>query len=156
MATGVDPVQSPLISLTRGKVATYNSHLWSIARRHGAYVLDLWGMRSLQDRRMWAPDRIHLTSEGHQRVAWQAGEVLGLGGEHDWSTPLPAEPARARRDAVREDAQWVREYVGPWVGRRLRRSSSGDTVQPKRPAAGPVGGAPSGDDVEATVDGHPS
>jgi lysophospholipase L1-like esterase len=138
LATGVDPVKSPLINLTRGKVALYNNHIWSIARRQGAYVVDLWGMRSLQDRRMWAADRIHLTAEGHQRVAWQAAEVLGTASGNDWATPLPPGPAMPRRAAVREDAQWVREYVGPWVGRRLRRRSSGDAVVAKRPQPGPV------------------
>jgi hypothetical protein len=39
---------------------------------------------------------------------------------------------------VREDAAWVREYVGPWVGRRLRGRSSGDLVQPKRPTPEPL------------------
>ena len=138
MATGVDPVNSPIISLTRSKVAVYNNHIWSIARRQGAHVVDLWGMRELQDRRMWAADRIHLTAEGHQRVAWQAAEVLGAASGHDWATPLPPGPELQRLLAVREDAQWVREYVGPWVGRRLRRRSSGDAVTAKRPQAGPV------------------
>ena len=138
LATGVDPVKSPIINLTRSKVALYNNHIWSIARRQGAFVVDLWGMRALQDRRMWAADRIHLTAEGHQRVAWQAAEVLGAASGNDWATPLPPGPALRRRATVREDAQWVREYVGPWVGRRLRRRSSGDTVTPKRPEAGPV------------------
>ncbi len=134
LATGVDPVKSPLINLTRGKVATYNSHIWSVARRQQAFVLDLWGMTSLQDRRMWATDRIHLTADGHRRVALHAMDALGVGSGEDWATPLPPAPARVRREAVREDAQWVREYVGPWVGRRLRGRSSGDAVQAKRPA----------------------
>jgi lysophospholipase L1-like esterase len=138
MATGADPVGSPLIALTRGKVATFNSHLWSIARRQGAFVLDLWGMRALRDRRMWAADRIHLTSEGHRRVALQALEVLGLPAGEDWVTPLPPEPPRPRRDAMREDARWAREYLGPWIGRRLHGRSSGDTVQPKRPVPEPL------------------
>jgi len=138
LATGVDPVKSPIINLTRGKVAVYNNHIWSIARRQGAHVVDLWGMRALQDRRMWAADRIHLTAEGHQRVAWHAAEVLGAASGNDWATPLPPAPTVRRRAAVREDAQWVREYVGPWVGRRLRRRSSGDAVTPKRPQPGPV------------------
>ena len=133
LATGVDPVKSALISLTRGKVATYNSHIWSIARRQQAYVLDLWGMKSLQDRRMWATDRIHLTAEGHRRVALHALDTLGVGSGQDWAALLPAAPSRVRREAVREDAQWVRAYVGPWVGRRLRGQSSGDAVQAKRP-----------------------
>lgn len=135
LATGVDPVKSPLINLTRSKVAVYNCHIWSIARRRQAAVVDLWGMRALQDRRMWATDRIHLTSEGHRRVALHALDALGVGTGEDWATVLPPEPARIRRDAVREDAQWVREYVGPWVGRRLRGRSSGDAVRAKRPDA---------------------
>jgi lysophospholipase L1-like esterase len=138
MATGVDPVKSPIINLTRGKVAVYNNHIWSIARRQGARVLDLWGMRALQDRRMWAADRIHLTAEGHRRVAQQALDVLGVGSDEDWSSLLPPAPPRVRRDAVREDAAWVREYVGPWVGRRLRGRSSGDEVHPKRPTPRPL------------------
>ena len=138
MATGVDPVKSPLINLTRGKVATFNSHIWSIARRQQAFVLDLWGMKSLQDRRMWATDRINMTAEGHRRVALHALDALGVGADEDWASLLPPAPARVRREVVRDDAQWVREYVGPWVGRRLRGRSSGDEVQAKRPAAQPV------------------
>ena len=138
LATGADPVKSPLIALTRGKVATFNSHIWSIARRQHAFVLDLWGMKSLQDRRLWAADRIHLTAEGHRRVALHALEALGAPTGEDWSSLLPPGPARLRRAAVREEAQWVREYVGPWVGRRLRRRSSGDDVTPKRPAPGRI------------------
>ncbi len=138
LATPVDPVQSPLINLTRGKAAVFATNLWSIGRRHGAFVLDLWGMKALQDRRMWAPDRIHLTAEGHQRVAVYAAEVLGLASDGGWSHPLPPAPARVRREALREDALWLRQYVGPWVGRRLRRQSSGDAVLPKRPHPEPV------------------
>ena len=133
LATGVDPVKSPLLNLTRGKVATYNCHIWSIGQRHQASVLDLWGMKSLQDRRMWASDRIHLTAEGHRRVALHALDALGVGSGEDWASLLPPAPLRVRRAAAREDAQWVRAYVGPWVGRRLRGRSSGDAVQPKRP-----------------------
>jgi lysophospholipase L1-like esterase len=137
LATPVDPVQSPIINLTRGKAAVFAACIWSIGRRHGAFVLDLWGMKSLQDRRMWAADRIHLTAEGHRRVAAQAAEVLGLSSDGSWSTPLTPVPARLRRQAVHDDAQWLRQYVGPWVGRRLRRRSSGDSVQPKRPLPQP-------------------
>lgn len=138
LATPVDPVQSPIINLTRGKAAVFGTSIWSIAQRHGAYVIDLWGMKSLQDKRMWAADRIHLTSEGHDRVARYAADVLGLRGDGSWHEPLPPAPARVRREAWRDDAQWVRQYVGPWVGRRLRGRSSGDAVEPKRPRPEPL------------------
>ena len=57
-----------LVRRTRGRVAILNSHVWSIARRHDAFVLDVWGMRALRDWRMWAPDRIHLTNILHNLV----------------------------------------------------------------------------------------
>ena len=142
LATGVDPRQTPIIRRTRGKVATYNAHIWSIARRQGAHVLDLWGMEALQDRRMWADDRIHLTSEGHRRVALHALDALGLGAEEDWATPLSPLARAPRRDVLRDDLQWLRVYVAPWVGRRLRGQSSGDVVRSKRPEVTPYGVPP--------------
>ena len=30
-----------------------------------------------------------------------------------------------------EESRWAREYLAPWVGRRLRGQSSGDTLDPK-------------------------
>ncbi|MFC5997825.1 SGNH/GDSL hydrolase family protein [Quadrisphaera sp. GCM10027208] len=138
MATGVDPRNAPLIQRTRGKVATYNSHIWSIASRHGARVIDLWGLRALRDWRLWADDRIHLSAEGHRRVAGLALHTLGLatGGEH--AVPLDPEPPRPRLDVLRDDAAWVRGHVAPWLGRRLRGRSSGDGRTAKRPHPAPV------------------
>ncbi len=142
LATAYDPRDAPLIRRARGLSGIFTAHVWSIARRHDALVLDLWGMPALRDRRMWAPDRIHLTADGHRRVAAQALDVIGVGGEEGWHVPLPAAPPRSRQDAWREDAVWVREHVIPWVGRRLRGRSSGDGLAAKRPEPTPM--TPSG------------
>lgn len=139
LGTGVDAKDSPLVSRTRGRVAVYNNHIWSIARRHGGHVVDLWGMRSLRDWRMWAPDRIHLTTEGHRRVAQGALVALGLEPEDPrWDDPLAPLPPSPRLARAREDAQWIREHVYPWATRRLRGRSSGDEHRPKRAQPGPV------------------
>jgi len=110
LATGFDTRHSPVIRRTRARTAVLNAHIWTIAQRHGAYVLDMWGMRSLHDWRMWAPDRIHLTTEGHRRVAQAALVALGL--EPDdarWDDPLAPLPRRAgsagrRREVSRRRA----------------------------------------------------
>jgi lysophospholipase L1-like esterase len=135
MATGVDVRQTPLIRRIRGRVAVFNANIWSIAARHGAAVLDQWGATWLQDWRMWDTDRIHLTAEGHRRVALAAAAALGVpvAEAGDWSTPLPPLPPRPFRAAVTEEAAWVRGFVAPWVGRRLRGTSSGDGRAAKRP-----------------------
>ncbi len=134
LATGFDSAGSPLVSATRPKVGVYNAHIWSIARRHGAHVLDLWGMRHLRDIRMWAPDRIHLTSEAHARVAQGALVALGLPPDDPaWDEPLAPQPRLPRAEQARQDARWVRLYAYPWATRRLRGRSSGDTRAPKLP-----------------------
>jgi lysophospholipase L1-like esterase len=136
ISTSYDPRHAPLVRRTRSLAAIFAANVWSIARRQGALVLDLWGMPALQDRRLWAPDRIHLTAEGHRRVAAQALDLLGVDVTDPgpgWSSALDPAPARSRQEAWREDAAWVREHVVPWVGRRLRGRSSGDGLPPKRP-----------------------
>ncbi len=139
MATPSDPRGAPLVKATRGRAAMYTAHIWSIARRHDAHVIDLWGMGALRDWRLWASDRIHLTPEGHRRVALNAFSTLGFTAEDaSWSIPLPAAPSISRADAARANAQWAREYVGPWVQRRLRGQSSGDTISAKRPTITPL------------------
>jgi lysophospholipase L1-like esterase len=141
MATPSDPRDAPLIRASRGRAATYTAHIWSIARRHDAHVIDLWGMAALRDWRMWAPDRIHLTPEGHRRVALNAFTALGFTDpDPGWAMPLPAAPPISRADAARANAQWARQYVGPWVQRRLRGQSSGDALSAKRPAITPLDG----------------
>lgn len=135
MATGVDTRDSPLIKATRGKVGIYNAHIWSIARRHGAHVLDTWGMASLRDWRLWADDRIHMSPEGHARTAQAALVALGLAPDDDrWDDPLAPLPPEAFAVRLRGNAQWVRQHAYPWVQRRLRRTSSGNGRTAKYPS----------------------
>jgi hypothetical protein len=134
LATGVDTRQTPILRRVRGKIAVFNAHIWSIAARSGAVVLDQWGADWMQDWRMWDVDRIHLTAEGHRRTALAATAALGLPSEDDgWRTPLPPADPRPFRTAVAEEAAWVRGFVAPWIGRRLRGRSSGDGREAKRP-----------------------
>jgi lysophospholipase L1-like esterase len=137
LATGVDPRQTPIIRRTRGRVAVFNAHLWSIAARQGAVVLDQWGAAWIQDARMWDPgDRIHLTAEGHRRTALAAAAALGVpvdGDGTDWRTPLEPAPPKPVREVVAQELAWVRGFVLPWIGRRIRGESSGDGRAAKRP-----------------------
>jgi lysophospholipase L1-like esterase len=134
LGTGIDPADSPVIRLTRNRVAILDAHIFSIAQRHGAHVVNLWGMRSIRDWRMWHADRIHLNTEGHERVAQAALVGRGLGADRpDWDEPLPAATPLTRREALDWNLAWGREHLGPWLGRRVRRTSSGADRAPKQP-----------------------
>lgn len=138
VATGFDTRGVPVLRHLRGRIATYNGHLRAIADRNGCPVLDLWALRALRDQRAWSEDRLHLSSEGHARVARLAARLLGADVTPDpdqpWPLTVPISPADARRENIR----WAREYFVPWIGRRLRGESSGDDVTAKRPELLPL------------------
>lgn len=145
--TGFDPQAFPVIRLLRGRIAAYDMHLRAIADDRGCAVVDLWSMRVLCDPRAWSADRLHLTAEGHRRVALRTLAVLGVPIEDDWRGPLQTTDPELAAQAVsgaswltarREDARWARQYAMPWVRRRLRGTSSGDDLPPKRPELLPV------------------
>lgn len=130
--TAFDPGKDAPTSWTRPRQALYNEHVREIADRHGCLVLDYWRMRALQDWRYWSLDRLHMSPAGHEYVAARMLELLGV--EHGLQTPPPERlPVTARPGVLREDLYWAREFLLPWVGRRLRGTSSGDAVRPRYP-----------------------
>lgn len=116
------------------RTATYNELIRRAAAEFEAVLVDMWEMAILQDDRMWAEDRVHLSEEGHRRVAAAVLEVLGRDPGFDWRVP-PGSPAppRAWVSARRDDARWARAHFIPWVARHVRGQSSGDGVIPKQP-----------------------
>ncbi|MFG1807939.1 GDSL-type esterase/lipase family protein [Streptomyces sp. NPDC049040] len=104
-----------------------------LAAEHGAIVVDLYGAEVLGDPRMWADDRLHLTAEGHERVAEAVWQALGLPAQSDWTLLLPpaVRPGWAARRGA--DLRFTRRHLLPWIGRRLTGRSSGDGRPAKRP-----------------------
>lgn len=135
LATPTDTRDAGLFKALRGRHAAHSANVFTIAQRHGCHVLNLWGMAALRDWRLWADDRIHLTTEGHRRVALAALAALGHDTDlADWTTPLPPTGPGSRGDRLRAHAAWTRTHAVPWLQRRARGQSSGDAVEAKRPA----------------------
>ena len=148
--TGFDPKAFPVLRLIRGKSAVLTMYVREIAARYNCLIADLWTMRILTDRRLWTPDRLHLTPDGHRRVALLACEVAGLATKEDWRAPLdviqdrqgqtgrllaPSHVGAALTWAAARwnDVEWVFEHAAPYVSRRLHGVSSGDGIVAKRP-----------------------
>ncbi|MFI8520190.1 SGNH/GDSL hydrolase family protein [Streptomyces sp. NPDC085481] len=127
----------PVMERFRPRMEELFAYVDELAARHGALVVDLYGAPALGDPRLWDVDRLHLTAEGHHRVAEAVWQTLGLAPEHDWQAPLPpaVHPGWASRRLA--DARFAREHLGPWIGRRLTGRSSGDGRAPKRPELAP-------------------
>jgi len=135
--TGADVGFSPVFRSIRGKVAIYNENLRSVAAKYDCIVADMWSLTQIQDPRFWAPDRLHLNALGHHTVACLVLDALNVPHHLAPSEPEPM-PATTWRAARTEDFAWAREYLVPWVLRRVRHQSSGDHIAPKRPSIGPL------------------
>ncbi len=141
LATPTDTRHAGVFRALRGRHAVHTANLFSIAGRHGCHVVNLWEMRAIQDWRMWADDRIHLTTEGHRRVAQAALAALGLDAGEAWRVPLPPAAPTTRIAELHSHGEWVRTHLTPWLQRRVTGRSSGDETMPKRPTLGPVHGS---------------
>ncbi len=130
--TGVDVGFSPVFRRIRGKVAIYNENVRAIAEKHDAIVADMWALKAVQDSRFWADDRLHPNALGHHEIARMVLRALNVPGTLTPMQPGPV-PAATWRQARTEDLVWAREYLVPWVLRRIRHVSSGDNLSAKRP-----------------------
>ena len=128
--TGFDTSGSAVFGKTRGRTAIYNEWVREIADECSTAVVDYWRLREFQDWRYWDVDRMHMSTAGHTLMAARVLEVMKE--SHSIELPeLETRPALKRADQLRADAWWAREYLRPWVGRRLRGVSSGDEFAAK-------------------------
>lgn len=132
MFTAVDVGFSPVFRSIRGKVAIYNENLRAVAAKYDCIVADLWSLTDVQDTRMWSPDRLHLNALGYHTVARMVLDALAVENDLEPLKPEPL-PLSTWRQARTSDLAWAREYLVPWVIRRIRHQSSGDFVTAKRP-----------------------
>lgn len=139
LSTSADPGWAPIMKHVRPRLSVFTANVWAIAQRHDCRVLDIFTLRSLRDPRMWSEDRIHLSTEGHRRVAEQAVWTLGLPPvAQDWTQPLQPLPRPSRRAATAAHAAWAKAHLAPWVERRVSGRSSGDGRAPKRATVAPL------------------
>ncbi|MFD3354485.1 SGNH/GDSL hydrolase family protein [Streptomyces fradiae] len=118
--------RGPVMERFRPRMEELFAHIDDLAGRHGALVVDLYGARTLGDPRLWDVDRLHLTAEGHRRVAEAVWQALGLEPAEDWRAPLPPGARERWADRRLSDVRFARQHLGPWIGRRLTGRSSGD------------------------------
>ncbi|MER5437632.1 SGNH/GDSL hydrolase family protein [Streptomyces sp. NPDC002790] len=127
----------PVMERFRPRMEELFTCIDELAAKHDALVVDLYGAPVLGDQRLWDVDRLHLTAEGHRRVAEAVWQGLGYEAESDWRAALPfALPPNwmSRRVA---DARFAKQHLAPWIGRRLTGRSSGDGRAAKRTELAP-------------------
>lgn len=134
-----DGGSSGVFGAIRGRVAIYNELLRDFIDDdpERLVLVDNWRLKDGHDLRVWDQDRLHLNPIGHQGIAINVLDSLGVA--HDLEPlPIPDGPLKSRAEQRQEDLEWARKHLAPWVGRRIRRTSSGDGVAPKYPTLTPL------------------
>lgn len=99
--------------------------------RPGLIFVDNWADAELEQKQYWSIDKLHMNARGHTRVASNVLTALGVPVPPEWTTD--ASISGSPDASVPSTAAYYREYVLPWIGRRLTGRSSGDGRPPKRP-----------------------
>ena len=81
---------------------------------------------AIRDAHFWSPDRLHLNPAGHARVAHLVMREIGLD-----SGEIETPPGTRHSRGALAEARYYREYVWPWVARRLTGRSTGDNITAK-------------------------
>jgi len=131
LLSGADPSRRlPFGSVVRRRGDELTSAIADVAALDGVTFVDVFHDEEITRPPYWSPDRLHLNAAGHRRVADLVLHALALT-EPPIGDLVAAAAARRR---VATELGYYRAHVLPWVGRRLRRRSSGDGRAPKLPA----------------------
>jgi phosphatidylinositol alpha 1,6-mannosyltransferase len=129
----------PLLLGMQPRFAAFNRRLADTARDAGAIVLEFWDDSEFLDHRMWASDRVHMSSAGHRLLSYRAADALGVPdaralGELDAAmhddSPDPAS-AKGR-------LEWLVADAVPWMARRRLGRRAGDGRSAKHDGLVPV------------------
>ena len=127
--SGADPTAQLPFGRTIHRRGTYlTAATAEVCARHDVTLVNVFDDLEIRHHRYWSPDRLHLNSAGHRRVAGLVLHALGFA-----EPPEPAAADPASRSGLAANARYYREHVLPWIQRRLRGRSSGDNRDPKYP-----------------------
>lgn len=130
--SGANPsAHVPLGALVRRRGEQLASVIRAGQPRDGVTFVDNWGDGQLGDIRYWSADKLHLNALGHARVAGNVLTAFGVPVPREWGVDEVAAAPPGLRS--RNTAAYYRDFVLPWIGRRLTGRSSGDGRAPKVP-----------------------
>jgi len=131
--TSYDLKLSPLLEPLRIRNNQFNRRVRELALEYDAVLVDHWAMRAYRHPRMWEPDRLHMSRHGHRFLA--AAVLKALGYDHSITLrDLGSVPSRTFKELLLAERDWWGEWVGPMLGRRMRRSPVGEELSFKWPA----------------------
>ncbi|UYQ77164.1 SGNH/GDSL hydrolase family protein [Glutamicibacter sp. JL.03c] len=132
--TGFDIPVHPVLAPFKRRNWRFNECVRELALRYpeNVVLVDYWQWDVYRDKRMWDTDKLHMNRAGHRYMAIRILEILGS--EHHLEFDPLGECQRVGFwQATQRDVEWLRQWVLPMFGRRMRGVTLGDELQPRWP-----------------------
>lgn len=118
----------------RPRIEALNDAVRVAAVRYGAVLVDVADDECVRDSRFFGPDRLHLSSLGHRRLAGHLLSALDIPFDPSWMAPLEGSAAPS---SMWDHWRWLRDQVLPVAYSRSRNKligrQPGDGFRAKRP-----------------------
>lgn len=128
VANTVNPVHLNLFKPLAYKAKAMSALIDSVAAEYEVPVLDVFAIKEFKHLEMWCDDLVHFSGHGHIKIANKAAALLGI--DHGFDE-LEISQMQAPERSLREFGRWLVEDAIPFLIRRVRRTSSGDGLEPK-------------------------
>ncbi|UXN32786.1 SGNH/GDSL hydrolase family protein [Glutamicibacter sp. M10] len=132
--TGFDIPVHPVLAPFKRRNWRFNDCVRTLAQKYpeSVVLVDYWQWDAYRDRRMWDIDKLHMNRAGHRYMAIRILEILES--EHQLEFDPLAHAERAGFwQATQRDVEWLRQWVLPMFGRRMRGVTLGDELAPRWP-----------------------
>lgn len=125
---GADPSDGlPFGAAIRRRGEYLTNEVASIAIDEDVEFIDVFHDLEIRRPEYWSADRLHLNPVGHQRVAALVLRALGV------VTAPPERPRSAPSAGLVGHLAFAHRHLLPWIMRRVRGRSSGDSRDAKHP-----------------------
>lgn len=128
VANTVNPVHLNVFRPMAHKARVMSELIESVAAEYQVPVLNIFEIKDFQNLELWCQDRVHFSGYGHIKIANKAARLLGI--EHGFEEVQLSQMHRPQRGFSATCAWLIRDVV-PFLIRRVKRTSSGDGLEPK-------------------------
>ena len=132
--TGFDIPVHPVLAPFKRRNWRFNECVRQLAERYpdSVVLVDYWNWDAYRDKRMWDIDKLHMNRAGHRYMAIRILELLGHPHQLVFD-PFGVADRVGFWQATQRDVEWLRQWVLPMFGRRMRGTTLGDQLQPRWP-----------------------
>lgn len=128
VANTVNPVHLNIFRPLAHKARAMSDLIESVAAEYQVPVLNIFEIQEFKHLELWCQDLVHFSGYGHIKIANKAAALLGL--EHGFDE-LEISQMQGPERGFGATCRWLVRDVLPFMIRRIKRTSSGDGLEPK-------------------------